>query len=104
MKNKREYSEIEKSQEFINSLNESDNDIDYKNSYLFSKLLNISSFSMTISAILGIIYMIINYSYFGFFSIIYLITFIILGWIIKIFSLVLSKLLLNEVKIGGKEL
>ena len=90
MKNKREYSEIEKSQEFINSLNESDNDIDYKNSYLFSKLLNISSFSMIISVILGIIYMIINYSYFGFFSIIYLITFIILGWIIKIFSLVLS--------------
>ena len=78
MKNKREYSEIEKSQEFINSLNESDNDIDYKNSYLFSKLLNISSFSMIISVILGIIYMIINYSYFGFFSIIYLITFIIL--------------------------
>lgn len=104
MKNKREYSEIEKSQEFINSLNESDNDIDYKNSYLFSKLLNISSFSMIISVILGIIYMIINYSYFGFFSIIYLITFIILGWIIKIFSLVLSKVLLNEVKIGGKEL
>ncbi len=104
MKNKREYSEIEKSQEFINSLNESDNDIDYKNSYLFSKLVNISSFSMIISIILGIIYMIINYSYFGFFSIIYLITFIILGWIIKIFSLVLSKVLLNEVKIGGKEL
>lgn len=104
MKNKREYSEIEKSQEFINSLNESDNDIDYKNSYLFSKLVNISSFSMIISIILGIIYMIINYSYFGFFSIIYLITFIILGWIIKIFSLVLSKVLLNEVKIGSKEL
>ena len=71
MKNKREYSEIEKSQEFINSLNESDNDIDYKNSYLFSKLLNISSFSMIISVILGIIYMIINYSYFGFFLLIY---------------------------------
>ena len=61
MKNKREYSEIEKSQEFINSLNESDNDIDYKNSYLFSKLVNISSFSMIISIILGIIYMIITF-------------------------------------------
>ena len=77
MKNKSKYSKIEKSDEFINSLNESDNDIDYKDSYLVNKLVNISSFSMIISIILGIIYMIINYSYCGFFSIIYLITFII---------------------------
>ncbi|WP_297993470.1 hypothetical protein [uncultured Clostridium sp.] len=104
MKNKSKYSKIEKSDEFINSLNESDNDIDYKDSYLVNKLVNISSFSMIISIILGIIYMIINYSYCGFFSIIYLITFIILGWIVKIFSLVLSKVLLKEIKIDGKEL
>ena len=104
MKNKSKYSKIEKSDEFINSLNESDNDIDYKDSYLVNKLVNISSFSMIISIILGIIYMIINYSYCGFFSIIYLITFIILGWIVKIFSLVLSKVLLKELKIDGKEL
>ena len=68
MKNKSKYSKIEKSDEFINSLNESDNDIDYKDSYLVNKLVNISSFSMIISIILGIIYMIINYSYCGFFS------------------------------------
>ncbi len=60
MKNKSKYSKIEKSDEFINSLNESDNDIDYKDSYLVNKLVNISSFSMIISIILGIIYMIIS--------------------------------------------